>query len=28
MAFKKYWIVIPFPQVTLSNRSNFEINTK
>lgn len=24
LAFKKYWIIIPFPQVTLSNRNNFE----
>jgi len=25
LAFKKYWIVIPFPQVTLSNREDFNI---
>ena len=24
MAFKKYGIIIPFPQVTLSNRDNFK----
>lgn len=23
LAFRKYWITIPFPQVTLSNRNNF-----
>ena len=26
LAFKQYWIKIPFPQVTLSNRSDFKIN--
>jgi len=26
MAFKQYWINIPFPQITLSNRSDFKIN--
>lgn len=25
MAFKKYWIIIPFPQITLSNRSDLKI---
>ncbi len=28
LAFSQAWIVIPFPQVTLSNRSDFSINTK
>ena len=27
LAFKQAWIVIPFPQITLSNRSDFKINT-
>ena len=26
LAFKQYWIKIPFPQLTLSNRSDFKIN--
>ncbi len=26
LAFKQYWIVIPFPQITLSNREDFKIN--
>lgn len=26
LAFKQYWIKIPFPQVTLSSRENFKIN--
>jgi small conductance mechanosensitive channel len=26
LAFKKAWIVIPFPQVTLNNRNGFELN--
>ena len=26
LAFKQYWINIPFPQITLSNRSDFKIN--
>jgi len=28
LAFKNAWIVIPFPQITLSNRSDFSVNTK
>jgi len=26
LAFKKYWISIPYPQITLSNRSDFNLN--
>jgi small-conductance mechanosensitive channel len=26
LAFKQYWITIPFPQITLSNRSDFKIS--
>jgi len=28
LAFKQSWIVIPFPQVTLSNRENFQVTIK
>jgi small-conductance mechanosensitive channel len=28
LAFRQYWISIPFPQITLSNRSDFKIDLK
>lgn len=28
LAFKQYWIHIPFPQITLSNRSDFKMDLK